>query len=92
MLQILVVFKSAPELCNLLKTVEEEYMKAREHSRTRLDGPHADVLPWIQSQAQAFEAGATATVRDARITPAVSALLFVKYSHTQGTHQKLLTE
>ena len=73
------MFKSAPELCNLLKTVEEEYMKAREHSRSRLDGPHADVLPWIQSQAQAFEAGATATVREARTTPAVRPMLFVKF-------------
>ena len=54
MLQILVVFKSAPELCNLLKTVEEEYIKAREHSRTRLEGPKDDVLPSIKSKDQAL--------------------------------------
>ena len=36
-LQVLIVFKTAPELCKLLKTVKEEYMKARDHSLSRLD-------------------------------------------------------
>ena len=73
--QVLVVFKAAPELCNLLKAVEEEYRRGREgglHQRSRLDGPYADVLPWIQSQAAVFETGAKASCRDVHIPPAVS--------------------
>ena len=71
-LQILAVFKTAPELCTLLRSVEEEYKRAREHhTRARSEGPHADVLPWIQSQVQAFEAGAIATVRDSHVATQV---------------------
>ena len=73
--QVLVVFKTAPELCNLLKAVEEEYRRGREgglHPRSRLDGPYADVLPWIQSQAVVFETGAKASCRDVHTPPAVS--------------------
>lgn len=72
--QVLVVFKAAPELCKLLRTVEQEYSKAREHSRNRLEGPHADLLPWVQAQAQAFESAAVASVRDLNTQPAVSFL------------------
>ena len=73
--QVLVVFKTAPELCNLLKGVEEEYRRGREgglHQRSRLDGPYADVLPWIQSQAVVFETGAKASCRDVHTAAAVS--------------------
>ena len=73
--QVLVVFKTAPELCNLLKAVEEEYRRGKEGGlpqRSRLDGPYADVLPWIQSQAVVFETGAKASCRDVHTTPAVS--------------------
>lgn len=73
--QVLVVFKAAPELCNLLKAVEEEYRRGREgglHQRSRLDGPYADVLPWIQSQAAVFETGGKASCRDVNIPLAVS--------------------
>ncbi|DBB02511.1 TPA: hypothetical protein ACH3X3_011503 [Trebouxia sp. C0006] len=63
--KVLVVFKAAPELCNLLRAVEEEYTKAREQHKSRVEGPHADVLPWIQAQAAAFESAASASVRDA---------------------------
>lgn len=73
--QVLVVFKTAPELCNLLKAVEEEFGRGRPgglHQRSRLDGPHADVLPWIQSQAVVFETGAKASCRDVHTPPAVS--------------------
>ena len=62
--QVLVVFKAAPELCNLLRAVEEEYTKAREQHKSRVEGPHADVVPWIQAQAAAFESAATASVRE----------------------------
>lgn len=72
MLQVLAVFKTAPELCTLLQSVEEEYRKAREQqSRARLEGPHADVLPWMQSQVQSFEAGAIASVRDNHVATQV---------------------
>lgn len=70
--QLLVVFKAAPELCDLLRTVEEEYTKAREQHKSRVEGAHADVLPWIQTQAAAFESAATATVRDSRPASAVN--------------------
>ena len=69
------VFKTAPELCDLLKAVEEEYRRGREgglHQRSRLDGPYADVLPWIQSQAVVFETGAKASCRDVHTPAAVS--------------------
>ena len=74
-MQLLVVFKAAPELCDLLRTVEEEYTKAREQHKSRVEGAHADVLPWIQTQAAAFESAATATVRDTRPASAVHILL-----------------
>ena len=70
-IQVLVVFKAAPELCNLLRAVEEEYTKAREQHKSRVEGPHADVLPWIQAQAAAFESAASASVRDAPTAHAV---------------------
>lgn len=80
-LQLLAVFKTAPELCTLLRTVEGEYKKAREqHSRARSEGPHADVLPWIQSQVQTFEAGAIASVRDNHVATTVWSLL---HAHSQ---------
>ena len=70
--QVLVVFKAAPELCNLLRAVEEEYTKAREQHKSRVEGPHADVLPWIQAQAAAFESAATASVRESQTAQLVS--------------------
>ena len=72
------VFKTAPELCNLLKAVEEEYRRGKEggvHQRSRLEGPYADVLPWIQSQAVIFETGAKANCRDAHILPNVGGVI-----------------
>jgi len=70
--QVLVVFKAAPELCNLLRTVDDEYTRAREQHKSRLDGPHADVLPWVQTQTSAFESAALASVRDIRTSSVVS--------------------
>ncbi len=86
--QVLVVFKAAPELCNLLRAVEEEYTKAREQHKSRVEGPHADVLPWIQAQAAAFEAAATASVRDTQTAHAVSLMqqLFLTESGTVSLH------
>lgn len=72
MLQVLAVFKTAPELCTLLRSVEEEYKRAREQQgRARSEGPHADVLPWVQTQVQSFEAGAIASVRDSHVVAPV---------------------
>ncbi len=71
-IQVLVVFKAAPELCNLLRALEEEYTKAREQHKSRVEGPHADVLPWIQAQAAAFESAATASVRESQTAHLVS--------------------
>jgi len=87
-IQVLVVFKAAPELCNLLRAVEEEYTKAREQHKSRVDGPHADVLPWIQAQAAAFESAATASVRESQTAHLVSLVqqLFLTGSSSVSHH------
>lgn len=90
--QVLVVFKTAPELCSLLQAVEEQYRRGREgglHQRTRLDGPYADVLPWIQSQAVVFESGAKASCRDAHTASTVSFITSCCGRMTH-THQQVL--
>ena len=72
MVQVLAVFKTAPELCTLLRCVEEEYKRAREQQgRARSEGPRADVLPWVQTQVQSFETGAIASVRYSHVVAPV---------------------
>ena len=71
--QILAIFAAAPELCQLVREVEEDYERFLQHPGRRPKGPHAEVLPFLAEQAQAWEASATATSAGASL-PTVSFL------------------
>ena len=69
--QVLAIFAAAPELCQLVREVEEDYERFLQHPGRRPKGPHAEVLPFLAEQAQDWEASASATSAGSPV-PAVS--------------------
>ncbi len=76
-MQILAIFAAAPELCQLVREVEEDYARFLQHPGRRPKGPYAEVLPFLAEQAQDWEASASATSAGASL-PIVSLFLQLK--------------
>ena len=62
-MQILAIFAAAPELCQLVREVEEDYARFLQHPGRRPKGPYAEVLPFLAEQAQDWEASASCHLR-----------------------------
>ena len=58
---MLAIFAQAPELCELIAAVEEDYARFLQHPGRRPEGPYAELLPFLAEQAQDWEAAALAT-------------------------------
>ncbi|KAK9917041.1 hypothetical protein WJX75_000269 [Coccomyxa subellipsoidea] len=59
--RVLAIFAQAPELCELIAAVEEDYARFLQHPGRRPEGPYAELLPFLAEQAQDWEAAALAT-------------------------------
>ena len=77
-MQILAIFAAAPELCQLVREVEEDYERFLQHPGRRPKGPYAEVLPFLAEQAQDWEASASATSSGASV-PTVSVFPWSQY-------------
>lgn len=76
-LQVLAIFAQAPELCELIAAVEEDYTRVLQHPGRRPEGPYAELLPFLAEQAQDWEAAATATTTANPPSPVSSPLTVV---------------
>lgn len=77
-MQVLAIFAAAPELCQLVQDVEEDYERFLQHPGRRPKGPYAEVLPFLAEQAQDWEASARATSAGSSV-PTVSTPLNSRY-------------
>ena len=77
-MQILAIFAAAPELCQLVREVEDDYERFLQHPGRRPKGPYAEVLPFLAEQAQDWEASASATSSGASV-PTVSVFPWSQY-------------
>ena len=59
-LQVMRAWRASPQLAQLLKEVEPELVKVTRQAGRRLEGPHAELLPFLMSQRQDWEAYALA--------------------------------
>lgn len=70
-LQVMRAWKGAAQLCRLLQAVEPDFLKMKNQAGRRPEGPYAEVLPFMISQQQDWEAysiaGQSSTLSQARI-------------------------
>ncbi len=69
---MLSIFAQAPELCELIAAVEDDYARFLQHPGRRPEGPYAELLPFLAEQAQDWEAAALATSSAGSPTSSVS--------------------
>eukprot|EP00884_Botryococcus_braunii_P012995 jgi/Botrbrau1/21697/Bobra.43_1s0093.1 len=72
LLKVLMVFRTAPELCDLIRTVELEYGRYIAAPGRRPEGRYAELLPFLADQAQEWSAAAAAD--SANVSPALPGL------------------
>jgi hypothetical protein len=59
-MRVMGILESAPELVDLLLSVERDVNRASTTQGRRMEGPHAELLPWLLEQAQDWQEAATA--------------------------------